>query len=60
MIEFECDYLLMPITGSDLVSFDSNPSDYSKYILEHYGSGWVYLYVDYWNDTKCLVYKKDI
>lgn len=56
----ENDYLLLPITGSDLVAFDYDPSDYINYVLENYGEGWKYMYVDYWNGIKCLAWSRKI
>ena len=52
------DYIIMPITGSDLVAFDSNPTDYYEYMRRNYGGGWEYkTTVDIKGET-CLLWGK--
>ena len=50
------DYIIMPITGSDLVAFDSNPSDYYEYMRTNHGSGWEYKATVTVKDKRCLLW----
>ena len=58
--KYDYDYLFIPITGSDLVSFDSCPEDYFKYVTTNYGEGWQYLCANVLNDLKGLVWYKKV
>ena len=58
--EYYYDYLIIPITGSDLVSFESSPSSYQEYVDDEYNEGWKFSGIEEFKDARCLVYKKKI
>lgn len=58
--EYYYDYLIIPITGSDLVSFESSPSSYQEYVDDEYNEGWEFSGIEDFKDVRCLVYKKKI